>query len=91
MDTADLNVVVCWVVFFFSPFLSFCSGGQKLLSDCSSRESFKFSWAGGLQGVGVAASIVKGTVLFECEGTHTCVFLCQLLFDVASCFSGTKA
>lgn len=40
---------------------------------------------------GAAASIVKGTVLFEREGTHTCVFLCQLLFDVASCFSGTQA
>ena len=42
-------------------------------------------------GDGVAASIVKGTVLFEREGTHGCFFLCELLFDVASCFSGTQA
>ena len=42
--------------------------------------SFQIFLGRGFVRVGVAGSIVKATVVIECKGTHTCVFLC------ASCF-----
>ena len=48
---------------------------------------FRISWAHSLGvgwgGVAVAASIVKGIALFECEVTHMCVSV-YLLFSVAA-------
>ena len=89
MDAANLNAVVCLGVLFSIFF--FCSGGHKLLSDSVLQETVS-NFLGQVVCKGWGCCFhCQGTTLFECEGTHTCVFLSHLLFDVASCFSGTQA
>ena len=81
MDTADLNAVVCWVVFFFfSPFLSFCSGGQKLLSDSVLQEKVSnFLGQVVCRGWGLLLPLSKELYCLSVRG-HIHVFFCVSCF-----------
>ena len=64
--------------------------GQKLLGDYifAWKVFFKALLMGGVEWVGIADPVVEETVLLVCAA-QTCVSMCQLFSDAASCFSRT--